>query len=193
LARYKDFSTDGSPFTEISPDSSWVIRDIPSSLTFSSPTPSFSFSGIYVPLTAYPEIERVYYDGLVHYQVGGIDVVYPVFSGDQTAGYRQSKVKIIGQSNARGEYGKIGTYSNNRTTFFNALRKNVTLLNRGRTTYADVEYKVVTSDTTITDSDFNSHQTIIAVGADITISDNILKDVDAPLAIVALTDSEGNG
>lgn len=74
----------------------------------------------------------------------------------------------------------------------NALRKNVTLLNRGRTTYSDVDYKVVTSDTTITDSDFDSHQTIIAVGADITINGNIPKK-DKPLAIIALTDASGAG
>ena len=86
----------------------------------------------------------------------------------------------------------MGTHTNNRTSFINALRKNITLLNRGRTGYTDVEYRVLTSDTTITDSDFADHQTIIAVGADITIDENISKK-DKPLAIIALADASGVG
>lgn len=104
-----------------------------------------------------------------------------------------SKVKIIGQNNARSEYGTIAMNSNIRMNLMSKIRKNITLLNRGRTTYSDVPYVVYTSNKTITEADFaGDHRSIIVVGADVTIAENISKK-DYPLAIIALADEDGNG
>jgi hypothetical protein len=43
-------------------------------------TSPFNLTGTYMPTTAFPELETVYYEGFVHYTVGANDVVYPVFS-----------------------------------------------------------------------------------------------------------------
>jgi hypothetical protein len=101
-------------------------------------------------------------------------------------------VKILGQNNARSEYGTIGTDSNTRMSFINTLRKNISLMNRGRRTYADVDYRVSTTDMSVQDGDFTNHRTIIVIGGDITITENISKR-DESLAIIALADEEGNG
>jgi hypothetical protein len=113
-------------------------------------------------------------------------VIYPVDSGDQSSQYKASRIKILGQNNARAEYGTISTTSKSRADVFNQIRKMGALLSRGRTSYTDVAYTITTSNQNITNSYFNDKQTIIVVGKDITITENIDKDPDHPLAIIAL-------
>ncbi len=101
-------------------------------------------------------------------------------------------MKILGQNNARSEYGTIGTNSNTRMSFINTLRKNITLMNRGRTSYTDVEYWIHTGHTSINNGDFTNHRTIVVVGGDVTITANIDEHSES-LAIIALADENDVG
>jgi hypothetical protein len=176
--------------SEESPSTSWLMDiSTTSHIVATSVAPVFTLTGVYMPTTAYPELETVYYQGFVSYKIGATDILYPVFSGDRVAEYLSSNVKILGQNNARSEYGTIGTNASTRTSFVGNLRKTISLLNRGRTTYSDVEYIVHTTDTTVDNDDFIAHKTIIVIGADITITQDIAKR-DSPRAIIALTDTE---
>lgn len=107
------------------------------------------------------------------------------------AQYGQSPLRILGQSNLGGQYSGIGSKS--RSDFWNSLRRDIALLSRNRTSYTDVDYLVETGATlTGTNILFNSKRTLITIGQNIVISEDIVKR-DHPLAIIALTDSAGNG
>ena len=56
---------------------------------------------------------------------------------------KQSRVTILGYNNARSEYGTVATTSSIRSKLLSTLRKNISLLTRGRTTFSDVPYLVV--------------------------------------------------
>lgn len=163
----------------------------------------FAFSGIYAPFTAFPTEEPVSYATYVHYTkanlwspsgyFGGDDILYLSHRGTfGTSEYRAPKVKILGQNNGLGEYGTIGMNKVTRAKFIDAIRKNVALLSRNRSDYSGVPYTIYSWDLPIDNATFNTKRTIVVVGGDVTISADIAAR-SAPLAIIALTDSSGNG
>lgn len=113
-------------------------------------------------------------------------MIYPVDADDQMSEYKSSRIKILGQNNARAEYGTISTTSKSRADVFNQIRKSVALLSRGRTSYTDVPYTVYNTDESINNNSFTDKQTLVVIGKDITITENIAKRSDGPLAIIAL-------
>lgn len=177
-------------------DMSWIVGVAPStsSLTLSASllASTYALSGIYMPLTAYPELEDLHYATLIHYHTGGMDIIYPAITGQKSSEFQASHVKILGQNNARSEYGTIATTSRARTDFFNTLRKNISLLSRNRTNYTDANYSVFSAATTVDNASFASKRTIVVIGADVTITEDISKQ-DVPVAIIALADKNGNG
>jgi hypothetical protein len=127
----------------------------------------------------------------VHYNISGnmgmpLEVVYPQVVNMKKSEYKASRIKILGQNNARAEYGTISTTSKSRADVFNQIRKSVALMSRGRTSYTDVPYTIVNTDLSITDASFTDKQTLVVIGKDITITENIDRDTDHPLAIIAL-------
>jgi hypothetical protein len=113
-------------------------------------------------------------------------VIYPVDSGDQDSQYKASRIKILGQNNARAEYGTISTTKSSRADVFNQIRKNVALMMRNREDYDNAPYQVYEAHTPIGNNHFTDRQTLVVIGADITITENIDRDTDHPLAIIAL-------
>ncbi len=159
----------------------------PSSITIPSPSSPFGFTGTYVPDTAFPVLENVSIHNFVHYTIGGLDVVYPQASSSRTSEYKASRIKILGQNNARAEYGTISTTSKSRADVFNQIRKSVALMTRNRTSNdPNAPYAVYTTNTDIGDSSFDTKQTMVVIGADITITGDIERDSEHPLAIIAL-------
>jgi hypothetical protein len=169
-------------------DIDWMMGvSNPSSITIPTLPASFWFTGTYSPYTAYPELEKLAYQSLIHYQIWGIDVIYPVASGDQVSEYKASRIKILGQNNARAEYGTVSTTSKSRADVFNQIRKSVALMMRNRDDYSNAPYEVYETNTNITDANFNTKKTIVVIGADVMINGNLDRDTDGPLAIIALT------
>lgn len=71
-------------------------------------------------------------------------------------------------------------------------------MSRNRSSYDDVDYLVVNGNHTVTatelggDTGIKAKRTIITLGGDITIADDI--DLrDSPIALIALIDAAGNG
>jgi len=173
-------------------DVDWSLPGgFPTSYTY-TPTGPYSFSGIYTPRTAYPTIESVYYHTFIHYMVDGTHVVYRSHHGSSQPVYQASRVKILGQNNARAEYGDIATDNTTRIRGINTLRKNITLLSRGRTTFTDVRYSVHNGDISVNNASLDTHDTIVVIGGDITITTDIARR-DSPVALIALADSEWHG
>lgn len=114
-------------------------------------------------------------------------MIYPVASGDQVSEYKASRIKILGQNNARAEYGTVSTTSKSRADVFNQIRKSVALMMRNRDDYSNAPYEVYETNTNITDANFNTKKTIVVIGADVMINGNLDRDTDGPLAIIALT------
>ena len=80
-------------------------------------------------------------------------MLYPSVSGSLGgAQYGQSPLRILGQSNLGGQYSGIGSKS--RSDFWNSLRRDIALLSRNRTSYADVDYLVHTGTTLTLDPAF---------------------------------------
>lgn len=115
------------------------------------------------------------------------DVVYPQAGINKTSEYKASRIKILGQNNARAEYGTISTTKKSRSDVFNKIRKSVALMMRNRDDYDNAPYQVYGANTNmIGNSSFDTKQTMIVIGKDITITENIDRDSDHPLAIIAL-------
>ncbi len=166
---------------------------------------SFSLTGTYSPFTAYPTQESVSYATYIHYKdtdlwnlsnnyIVSPDIVYP--SGEWTlwtSEFQASKVKSLGQNNAQGEYGTIGTSKVTRAKLIDSIRKNVAVLSRNRINgYWWTSYIIQNEDFTITWGTFDDKRTIVVIGRNVTISENI-GHKDHPLAIIALADNAGNG
>ena len=113
-------------------------------------------------------------------------MIYPVDSGNQDSQYKSSRIKILGQNNARAEYGTISTTKSSRADVFNQIRKSVALMMRNRSDYTNAPYEVYETDTDIFYANFTNKKTLVVIGADITIKNNIDRDSDHPFAIIAL-------
>jgi len=173
----------------------WYI--IPSVLKVTTPA-NFSFTGSYAPMTRYPVQEVVRSENMIHYiwidTFGSpAKILYhnPTSYNFWTALFQSSNVKILWTNNAWWEYGDLSLEWNGKAKFFDATRKNIAALSRNRTDYSDVDYLVVNGDYTITHTSYDTKRTIIVLGWDVTISENI-DQKDAPLALIVLSDSEGN-
>jgi hypothetical protein len=122
-----------------------------------------------------------------------VDVLYPSLTTTENPTFRETGVKIIGNNNALGEYGSIASSKKVKTDFLSTIRKNVALLSRNRTNYTDINYTI--SETglgNITHASFTNKRTLVSIGTDIHITENIAYG-DTPLALIALTDASGNG
>ena len=104
-------------------------------------------------------------------------------------------MKIIGQNNVGKQYGGID--SENNAEKWNALHEQAMKLSRNRSDYSDVNYELDSTDQSIDNTFFTSgnpkKRTLIVVGKNITITGDILKNPNYPLAVVALADKNGNG
>lgn len=83
-----------------------------------------------------------------------------------------------------------------RAKLFDEIRKTTSILQRNRSstdTYTGLPYIIYSGNHTITQSDFDNRQSIIVIGGDITISEDIRNTTHKPLAIIARSDENGNG
>ncbi len=159
---------------------------------------SFDFTGSYAPMSRYPIKEDVTWENVISYlalDTLGIptSIAYKwtkSLFGESV--FRNSWIKILGENNGLGEYGDISLDGNGKVKYLDQVRKNISLLSRNRTSYADVDYEVITGDTILTANSFNSKRTIIVLGGKVTVSENI-PDKPLPMAIISLSDTLGNG
>jgi hypothetical protein len=175
----------------------WFVDGVRPSVIALGYRDNFLLSGSYIPKTAYPVLENVRSTGYIHYKLPDnfgtlIDVLYPTFNSTTSSEYREARVKIIGQNNALGEYGTIGTDKKTKQAFINTLRKNIALLGRNRTDYTGANYLISSTLPDVKNASFANKRTLISIGSDIHITENIDKH-ESPLAIIALTDEAGNG
>lgn len=145
-----------------------------------------------------PDLEEVSYRSYIQYNIDGHTVIYPSTSGSLGKPlYDDSLVKIFGQNNVGKQYGGIST--GNGAEIWNKIHKNIMTLSRNRTAgYNDVDYNIESSDQSIDNSYFNDithkkKRSLIVIGHNITITDNIALNQDHPLSIMALTDVNGSG
>ena len=163
-------------------------------------TESLSFSGIYWYGGYEPPPENINYNSYIRYSVLhpllGTNVVsyYPSGNGSLWISNPGAiRMKILGQHNLPG---LSWIQEKNIADIWNTLQKNIALMSRNRTTYADVPYSVTEGDISISDTDFTStspeKRTIVSLGWDITITSDIIEKT-SPIAIIALSDTDGNG
>lgn len=158
----------------------------------------FSLSAIYTPHIAQPTVEEISVDGFVHYKATGnlgtsYDVIYQATSRTQNSTFKPSRVKILGQNNAGSQYGTVTTSKNTRSTLINTIRKNAALMSRNRPNYYSVPYTITNWGLTVTDTTFDNKNSIIVIGGNVTIDENIDVRTDSPRAIIALADENGVG
>jgi hypothetical protein len=70
------------------------------------------------------------------------------------------------------------------------LRKNVAMMSRNRSDYSNAPYTIYKGDVTLTGGSFYAKKSIIVVGGDIRISENISQK-NSPLAVIALSSPDG--
>ncbi len=149
---------------------------------------SFVFTGTYSSLLPIPPLETTSLNSYIHYVLAGKDILYQTHNTTiAVASIVIQRVRIFGQS---GKW--LNLSSQNRLDVINKLKEKIALLSRNRTNYATVNYVVYTGNHTILDAEFAAKRTIISIGWDITIDENISNRTH-PLAIIALSDNNGNG
>lgn len=191
LAYFDDIhSTHGG--IESSRDADWFIDlDYPSSLKMSPSIGSYAFSGKYTSIVFPPVPEPVQIHGFITYSTGGLSVVYPSWYSQKLSERETFPVKFLWQE----VFSKEQNSAKIRTDAYNKIRKNTALLARNRSptdTYSDAKYTISSWDITVNNTVFDTKETIITVGGNVTVATNISKR-DYPIAIIALTDSNGNG
>lgn len=162
----------------------------------------YTFTGVYAPFTEYPQIENTLSTQYLSYtgtNTLGVEVpvLYQVgYTSLGASQFGKSNVKIIGQNNAQWEYGDLITHRGMRAKLFDEIRKVTSILKRNREdtdSYTDVPYKIYVWDHTLRQSDFTSKRSIIVIGGDITIDEDIKNTTGSPLAIIARSDDLGHG
>lgn len=149
---------------------------------------NFVFTGTYSPIVPFTLMEPTTIGTYIHYMVGAIDILYPLpdkIINDPTL--TPPRFRVLGQTSS-----SMGVGSQNRINIINTLREKISLLSRNRTDYSTANYTIYTGNQTITDAMFASKRTIIVIGGNITIDDNISLH-DRPLALIALTDTNNQG
>lgn len=91
-------------------------------------------------------------------------MIYP--SLIQTFGtsiFQNLRIRILGQKQADGWYNGLQVGTTSKTDFFNQIRKNVAILNRNRTDYANAQYIYTGSDFVVGFNGFNNGRRTIIV------------------------------
>ena len=148
----------------------------------------YTFTGIYSPIIDLPFIppEPVTLENYIAYRADGYDILYPgTGSSLGTSSFQNLRIRILGQANTDGWYDGIATGRQSKADFFNAIRKNITLLSRNRANYSTANYLYTGSQIHLTNTDFSTKRTIIAEGQDVYIDGNIQLQGKS-LAIIAL-------
>jgi hypothetical protein len=151
----------------------------------------FSFTGKYMMnmwYTATPENTSV--KTYIYYKTpDNKDILYNSQSNTLAESIiSNARVTILGGSSAG-----LGISGQTRTDLINTLRERIALLSRNRTNYSAADYIVIKWNYEIptniwtTDTSNTPKRTIIIIGGDITIGENIIYR-DHPLAIIALSD-----
>jgi hypothetical protein len=171
---------------------------LPSVLKVTASASSYMFTGSYAPMTRYPLKEFVRWRNIISYKckddsLNDVQVLYhnTTVSDFWESLFQESNVKILWTSNGWKEYGDMLFAWNGKAKYFDALKQKITLLSRNRTSYSDVDYMVVNWDFTLTGWSFATKRTIIILGWTGTISQNIARNLDHSLALIALSDSVG--
>jgi hypothetical protein len=171
-------------------DWSWVS-------SIATPTGSdFTFTGTYHSIIPNPPQEKTIVKTYIYYTIGTGENEKTVLYNSQSGTLDESvnstaRVTILGGSSAW-----LGIGGQTRVDIINTLRERIFLLSRNRTDYTTADYLVKNGNYTIpsniwtTDGGNIPKRTIIVIGGDITISDDISIQ-DHPLAIIALS-GEGN-
>lgn len=151
----------------------------------------FSFLATYTAIAPTPSLESTTLQTYIYYKTGTTDILYQLPDTGVVAPITATqRMRVFGQIS---EW--LGIGSQNRVNIINKLRENTTLLSRNRSDYTSADYVVYTGsiwNKNIIDTDFNNRRTIIVIGRDITISENISLR-DHPLALIALTDTNNQG
>lgn len=149
---------------------------------------NFVFTGTYTSILPTPPLETTSLKSYIHYTMSGNDVLYKTQDITIAAGtIVKQRVRIFGQSSKW-----LHLNSQNRIDIINKLKEKIALLSRNRINYINTNYVVYTGNHTIIDGEFAAKRTIISIGWDITIDENI-DNRTHPLAIIALSDNNGNG
>lgn len=184
----------------------WITSDsvwYPSIVSFQTTTPVFSMTGDYVSATPDPPEESVNYASYIHYTIWNLgpisgiyfwsnDITYVSKNGNLgNSAQSASKVIILGQNTSKRHDG-LDISKSERAKLTGTIRKNAAVLSRNRTSYADVPYTIHQWNLTVDNASFNDKRTILVIWGDIKIVTNIDAHSD-PLAIIAITDTQGNG
>lgn len=111
---------------------------------------------------AYVPPEPVHVFTYFTYTIGGIDYIYPSFSGNLgTSLFQKLRIRILGQTRTDGWYGGLQVGTRSKTDYFNQIRKNVAILTRNRTDYSKADYTYTGGQNNIFDHDFDKKRTII--------------------------------
>ncbi len=174
----------------------------PSIASIHAISPSYSITGSYVLVTADPPEESVSYANYVHYKkinlwislgyLGSDDIVYLNQSGNLgNSVWGESNLVILWQNNIKRHDG-VRPNKSERASFMDTIRKNTAILSRNRTTYTDVPYTIHQGNLSVDAATITGKRALVVVGWDITLTANIPSQ-DTAMALVALTDAQGNG
>jgi hypothetical protein len=170
---------------------------LPPSIFSLNPTESdFVFTGTYASINTTPFSEKIEHSVYVTYSwVNALaqptSILYPWNRGSFWDGEVPVRIKILWLTNDAGEYGNLwGGIWKIKPTFMDHLRKNVAMMSRNRSDYSNAPYTIYKGDVTLTGGSFDAKKSIIVVGGDIRISENISQK-DSPLAVIALSSPDG--
>jgi hypothetical protein len=156
---------------------------------------SFGYTGTYTTWLPDATGESTTMTGYIYYNNGISDILYVTDSNiTDAASPASQRITILGQS-----WEWVSGGARNRVDLINSIREQTHLLSRNRMSYDDIDYLVVNGDyrvssNTIFDggTGIKAKRTIIVLGGDIYIDVDIALR-DHPIALIALTDSAGNG
>ena len=154
----------------------------------------FVYTGTYTSPLREPLLEPTILTSMIYYTLGSKEILYQTASSSIGSPTTQTeRVHILGQS------GEWVSSASSRSTLINSIREKVALLSRNRTNYDDVDYRVIRWNYSLDTMDIwdaplggKSKRTLIVIGGDISIGIDIPL-ADHPIALIALTDMDGNG
>lgn len=143
------------------------------------------------PKQKYP----IHIDNYIHYLVNSHDILYRTNSaqiaGDDIEVGDIPPIRLLGHSG-----GLITNSTNARGEFFNSVRKTAQILRRNTTGITTSNFAYRVEDTTtleVRGGSFDTVQSLIAIGQDVLITENIITNSTKPLAIIALTENGRGG
>jgi hypothetical protein len=168
----------------------------PSIFSLNTTESNFVFTGTYASINTTPFPEKVEHSVYVTYAwinalAQATSVLYPWNRGTFWDGEVPVRVKVLWLTNDAGEYGNLwGGIWKVKPTFMDQLRKNIAMMSRNRSDYSNAPYTIYNGDVTLTGGSFDTKRSIIVVGGDIRISENIAQK-DSPLGVIALASPDG--